>query len=58
MWNDKKYLNPFAPNELFLYHLKTWENCKIFWCFWGVEKEYIGNNWVKKESNRLGSERY
>ena len=23
------------------------ENRKFFWCFQGVEKEYIGNEWIK-----------
>ena len=37
---------------LFLMHslstpLKTSENHKVFWCFPGVEKEYIGSKWVK-----------
>ena len=39
-------INPFVPNALFLYPLKT-ENFKIFWCFQGVEKACIGNKWVK-----------
>ena len=41
------YLNPFIPNALFLYPLKTSENLKIFWCFQGVEKGCIWNEWVK-----------
>ena len=40
-------LNPFVPNVLFLYPLKTTENCKDFLCFQGVEKGCIGNKWVK-----------
>ena len=32
--------------------LKT-ENRKIFWCFQGVEKGYIGNKWVKYEDTTL-----
>ena len=36
------YINPFVPNALFLYPLKTSENCKIFWYFQGVQKGYIG----------------
>ena len=39
--------NPFVPNALFLYHLKTSENFMVFWCFQGVEKGYIGNNCFK-----------
>ena len=40
-------INPFVPNAPFLYPLKTSENCKVFWCFQGVEKGCIGNEWVK-----------
>ena len=40
-------LNPFIPNASFLYPLKTAENRKYFWCFQGVQKECIGNEWVK-----------
>ena len=40
-------LNPFDPNAPFLYPLKTSENRKVFWCFQGVEKRCIGNEWVK-----------
>ena len=39
-------LNPFVPNAPFLYPLKT-EIRKVFWCFHGVEKGCIGNEWVK-----------
>ena len=41
--------NPFVSNAPSLYHLKTSENRKIFWCFQGVEKGCIGNKWVKSE---------
>ena len=41
-------INPFVPNALFLYLLKTSENLKVFRCFQGVEKECIGNEWVKQ----------
>ena len=34
---------PFVPNAPFLYPLKT------FWCFQGVEKGCIGNEWVNEE---------
>ena len=44
----KQYNNPFVPNAHFLYPLKTSENRKIFWCFQGVEKGCIGNEWVSK----------
>ena len=38
---DFSTLNPFVPNATFLYSLKTSENRN------GVEKECIGNEWVK-----------
>ena len=43
----KVCINPFVPNASFFYHLKTSENVSIFWCFWGVEKGCIWNEWVK-----------
>ena len=43
----KIYFNPFVPNAPFLYPLKTSEHGKVFWCFQGVEKGYIGTKWVK-----------
>ena len=46
----KYYINPLAPDTSFLHPLKTSENCKVFWCFQGVEKWCIGNEWVKKDS--------
>ena len=39
-------VNPFVPIAPFLYPLKTSENRKVFWCFQGVEKGCIGNEWV------------
>ena len=39
-------LTHLVSNAPFLYSLKTSENCKVFWCFQGVQKEYIGNKWV------------
>ena len=42
-------LNPFVPNTVFLYRLKTLQNRKIFWCFQGVEKGCFGNEWVKMD---------
>ena len=39
-------LNPFVPNAPFLYLLKTLGNRKAFWCFQGVDKGCIGNEWV------------
>ena len=41
-------LNPFVPNEPFLYPLKTSENLKVLWCFQGVKKGCIGNKWLKR----------
>ena len=38
--------NPFIPNALFLYPLKTLENRKVFWCFQEVEKVCIENKCV------------
>ena len=38
--------NPFVPNVLFIYSLKTSENHKLFRCFQGVEKGYIGNKCI------------
>ena len=40
------YINPFVSNAPFLYPLKTSENLTVFWCFQGVEKGCIGNEWV------------
>ena len=40
-------INPFVPNAPFLYPLKTSENLSVFWCFQGVEKGCLGNEWVK-----------
>ena len=41
-------INSFAPNAPFLYSLKTSENRKVFLCFQGIQKEWIGNKWVNK----------
>ena len=46
-------LNPFVPNAPFVYPLKTSENSKVFWCFQGVEKGYIGNEWVNIGPTKL-----
>ena len=40
-------INPLVPNAPFLYPVKTSENRTAFWCFQGVEKRCIGNEWVK-----------
>ena len=37
----------FVPNEPFLYPLKTFKNLMVFWCFKGVEKGCIGNEWIR-----------
>ena len=37
-------------NAPFLYPLKTSENHKVFWYFQWVEKESIGNEWVKRQN--------
>ena len=39
--------NPFVPNASFLYSLKISENLTISDVFRGVEKGFIGNEWVK-----------
>ena len=39
-------LDPFVPNALFVYLLKTSENLTVFWCFQGLQKGYIGNKWI------------
>ena len=43
-------VNPFVPNAPFVYPLKTSKKHKVFWCFQGVDKEYIGNEWVNNFS--------
>ena len=40
-------INPFISNATFLYPMKTSENLTVFWCFQGVEKGCIGNEWIK-----------
>ena len=50
----KSVVNPFVPNAPFLYPLKTSEKLKVFWCFQGVEKGCIGNEWVKMNNCRIG----
>ena len=39
--------NSFVPYAPFPYPLKKSENLTVFLCFQGVEKECIGNEWVK-----------
>ena len=48
-------INPFVPNVSFLYSLKTSENLTVFWCFQGVEKGCIENEWVNGEWQVLKS---
>ena len=43
-------LTHFFPMHPFSTPLKTSENHKVFWCFQGVEKGCIGNEWVKNGS--------
>ena len=50
------FINLFVPNALFLYPLKTPENLTVFLCFHGVEKGYIGNEWVKCDDNEQYSQ--
>ena len=50
-YTDLWSINPFVPNALFLYPLKTSENRQVFWCFQGLEKGCIGNDWVKESTN-------
>ena len=43
-------INPFVPNTPFLYARTTSENLAVFWCFQGVEKGCIGNEWFKQKN--------
>ena len=45
-------VNQLAPNAPFLYPLNTSENLTVF-CFQGVQKGCIGNEWVSKPKKRL-----
>ena len=47
------FIDPFFSNAPFLYPLKTSKNLKVFWCFQGVEKGCIGNEWVKDRDASL-----
>ena len=47
------FINSFVSNAPFLYPLETSENFSVFRCFQGVERGYIGNKWVKKETVAL-----
>ena len=37
---------PIFPSAPFLYPLKISENLMVSWCFHGLEKGCIGNEWV------------
>ena len=41
----------FVPNAPFLYPLKASENHTVFWCFQGIEKGGIGNEWVNCQNS-------
>ena len=47
--------NPFVPNTIFLYTLKTSGNLTGFWCFQGLEKGCIGNEWADKVTGLVTS---
>ena len=50
--------NPFVPSAPFLYPLKTSKNITIFEYFHGVEKGWIGNEWVKVSENQRFSDTF
>ena len=50
---EPQQINLFVLNDPFLYPLKTSENRKVFYCFQGVEKGCIGNEWVKEIFARM-----
>ena len=47
-------VNPFVLNAFFPYPLKTSENLTVFLCFQGIEQEFIGNEWIKKDDENNG----
>ena len=47
MRKTQLHFNSFVPNTSFLYPVKTSENRKVFWCYKGIEKGCIENEWVK-----------
>ena len=49
---SKLKINPFVPNAPFFYPLKTAENLSVFWCFQGIEKGCIGNEWGKSAGEK------
>ena len=48
------YLTQFVPIYPFSIPLKTSENCKVFWCFQGVEKGALGSNGLINIRNEWG----
>ena len=48
--NSIGIFNPFVPNAPFLYLLKTPENLTVLQCFQGLEKGWVGKEWVKESS--------
>ena len=44
----KLSFNLFLSSAPFLYLLKTSENLEVFWCFQGLKKGFIGNEWVNE----------
>ena len=44
---NHRYINSLVPNSPFLYPLKHRKTLTVFWCFQGIEKGCIGNEWVK-----------
>ena len=55
--SDLLVFNPFVPNVPFLYSQKALENRKVFWCFQGVEKSCIGNEWVNVKVLKANNEK-
>ena len=48
----------FSQGTLSLLLLKILENCKVFWCFQGVEKGCMGNKWINKGSTRFSKSNF
>ena len=46
MDGQKWLLDPIVSNAPFFYALKTPENLMVFWCFQGVDKGCIGNEFT------------
>ena len=45
-------INSFVPNATFLHPMKTSEKLRVLYCFQGVQKESIGNEWVKYHNRK------